>query len=182
MLPSSSQVDKSRSSEAASDMSVSRGVMLEEESSIDIASAASSSAALFAAASCLALSSSIETRSASASSGSKLGSTPNSKPDTPPAEAAAAAAANPLPPSPSPEPGSCHHILRFHLFHHVPKSLLELRPSHLLLALQRLLLLWCLTQCCEPDQRCPGRNSRMWLMSKLCDEKKRLKSSLACLP
>lgn len=60
------------------------------------------SSAAFAAASCLALSSSIETRRARASSGSRLGSTPKSKPDTPPAAAAAAAAANPLPPSPSP--------------------------------------------------------------------------------
>lgn len=52
-----------------------------------------SSAAFFAAASCLALSSSIETRSASASSGSIFGSTPNSKP-APPAEAAAVEAWN----------------------------------------------------------------------------------------
>ena len=62
---------------------------------------AASSAALFAAASCLALSSSIETLRARASSGSKLGSTPKSK-SPPPAAAAAAAAAKPLPPSPSP--------------------------------------------------------------------------------
>ena len=61
-----------------------------------------SSAAFLAAASCLALSSSIETLRARASSGSRLGSTPNSKPVTPPAAAAAAAAAKPLPPSPSP--------------------------------------------------------------------------------
>ncbi|KAK2355529.1 26S proteasome non-ATPase regulatory subunit protein [Trifolium repens] len=61
-----------------------------------------SSAAFFAAASCLALSSSIETLRARANSGSKFGSTPKSYPDTPPADAAAAAAAKPLPPSPSP--------------------------------------------------------------------------------
>jgi len=56
-----------------------------------------SSAALLAAASCLALSSSKETLRARASSGSMLGSTPKSKP-----EALPAAAAKSLPPSPSP--------------------------------------------------------------------------------
>lgn len=63
---------------------------------------AASSAAFLAAASCLALSSSIETLRARANSGSKFGSTPKSNPDTPPAAAAAAAAAKPLPPSSSP--------------------------------------------------------------------------------
>mmetsp|Transcript_45969 Transcript_45969/g.146764 ORF Transcript_45969/g.146764 Transcript_45969/m.146764 type:complete len:368 (+) Transcript_45969:216-1319(+) len=61
-----------------------------------------------AARSCRARSSSIDTRRASASSGSRLGSTPNSNPSPPPPAApataapAAAAAANPLPPSSPP--------------------------------------------------------------------------------
>lgn len=69
--------------------------------------AAASSAAFLAAASWRALSSSIETLSARASSGSRFGSTSKSKSPPPPAAAAAAApaaaaAAKPLPPSPSP--------------------------------------------------------------------------------
>jgi hypothetical protein len=58
-----------------------------------------SSAAFLAIASCLARSSSIDNRRASANSGSTFGSTPNSNPDAPVAAAAAAEAAKPLPPS-----------------------------------------------------------------------------------
>jgi hypothetical protein len=69
--------------------------------------AVESSADRFMAASCRARSSSIETRRARASSGSRFGSTPKSYAPPPPPTAAAAAdaaaaAANPLPPSPSP--------------------------------------------------------------------------------
>lgn len=70
-----------------------------------------SSAALFAAASCLALSSSKETLRARANSGSILGSTSKSKPEAPTdAAAAAAAAAKPLPPSPSPVKTGVLHL------------------------------------------------------------------------